>query len=89
MHNLNPHVINSLLCLIGIFACLVLIACSGDKPERRSRSARRPAEQAGRQALSLSQSSPSHRSRVWEPQATTAPRIVLGEDESRPFRQVA
>jgi len=81
MHNLNPHVINSLLCLIGIFACLVLIACSGGKPERRrSRSARRPAGQAA---------SLSHRSRMWEPQAMTAPRIVLGEDESRPFRQVA
>ena len=81
LHELNPHVLNSLLCLIGIVVCLVLIACSGGKPARRQPSARRPAAQTDQRNLSV-------RSRAWQ-QAVAAPRIVLGENESEPFRQVA
>ena len=81
LQELNPHVLNSLLCLIGIVACLVLIAGSGSKPARRRPSARRPAQQTDRRYQSA-------RAQAWQ-QAVTAPRIVLGEDESEPFRQVA
>lgn len=51
LHDVNPHVINSLLCLIGIVSCLVLIGW-GMLSDRREISSQAETDQSERQAPS-------------------------------------
>lgn len=74
MQDLNPHVFNSLLCLIGIVFCLVLIVWGGCSDRRRlnCRAEPEPQEQTASPAGSYS-----------------APNLSLDDKPQLSYRQVA